>query len=86
LAEYVREVSAWRVTMTPPMLNAARAVLFLASGPGKAGALRLALEGSLPPALLPVKAVRPASGCLDWMVDLAAASGLARVTSVSTET
>ena len=86
LAEYVREVSAWRVTMTPPMLNAGRAVLFLVSGPGKAGPLRLALEGSLPPALLPVKAVRPSSGCLDWMVDLAAASGLAHVTSVSTET
>jgi 6-phosphogluconolactonase len=86
LAEYVREVSAWRVTMTPPMLNAGRAVLFLVSGAAKAGPLRLALKGSLPPALLPVKAVRPASGCLDWLVDLAAASGLARVTSVSTET
>ncbi len=86
LAEYVREVSAWRVTMTPPMLNAGRAVLFLVSGSDKAGPLRLALEGSLPPALLPVKAVRPASGCLDWMVDMAAASGLARVTGGSTET
>jgi 6-phosphogluconolactonase len=85
LAEYVREVGAWRVTMTPPMLNAGRAVVFLVSGSDKAGPLRLALEGSLPPALLPVKAVQPASGCLDWMVDARAASGLARVTDVSTE-
>jgi 6-phosphogluconolactonase len=76
LAEYVTVVEAWRVTLTPPMLNAARAVVFLVSGTGKAGPLRQVLEGALPPDLLPARAIHPASGRVDWLVDAAAGSGL----------
>jgi 6-phosphogluconolactonase len=86
LAEYVEEVGSWRVTMTPPMLNAARAVIFLVSGADKARPLRLVLESSLPPTRLPARAVRPVSGRLEWMVDRPAAAGLSRVTGAATET
>ncbi|HEV7404597.1 MAG TPA: 6-phosphogluconolactonase [Chthoniobacteraceae bacterium] len=61
-----------RVTMTLPLLNAARKVFFLAKGAGKAEMLRRVLSGdpSLPSAL-----VHPAQGEVAWLLsdDLAAA-------------
>ncbi|HET6577081.1 MAG TPA: 6-phosphogluconolactonase [Gemmatimonadales bacterium] len=85
VAEYVGTVEAWRVTMTPPLLNSARAVAFLVSGAGKAGPLRQVLQGGLPPDLLPARAIHPASGRLDWLLDAAAASGLPHVSTHSVE-
>lgn len=76
VAEYVRAVVGWRVTMTPPLLNSAGAVAFLVSGTAKAGPLRQVLQGALPPELLPARAIQPATGRLDWLVDAAAGSGL----------
>ena len=77
VAEYVGVVIGWRVTMTPPLLNSARAIAFLVSGTAKAGPLRQVLQGGLPAELLPARAIQPASGRLDWLLDAAAASGLA---------
>lgn len=61
-----------RVTMTLPLLNAARKVFFIAKGAGKAPMLRRVLSGdpSLPSAL-----VQPADGEVSWLLsdDLAAA-------------
>jgi 6-phosphogluconolactonase len=68
----------WRVTLTPVVLNAARGVVFIVSGAGKAGALREVLEGPLAPDRLPAQAVRPARGHLTWLVDSAAAAALRR--------
>lgn len=59
-----------RVTLTLPVLNAARAVAFLVSGPDKAPALRGALAGE---ADLPAARVKPNDGVLRWFVDFAAA-------------
>jgi 6-phosphogluconolactonase len=83
VAEYVRAVGAWRITMTLPLLNSARAVLFLVSGADKAEALHRVLELAPPPDQAPAAAVRPALGRLDWLVDAAAASRLVRVSTVS---
>jgi 6-phosphogluconolactonase len=83
VAEYVETVEGWRVTMTPPLFNSARAVAFLVSGTGKAGPLRQVLQGTRPPDLLPARAIHPASGRLDWLLDAAAASGITRVSTTS---
>jgi 6-phosphogluconolactonase len=60
-----------RVTLTLAALNAARQVLFLASGPGKAEAVSAVLEGRDPH--LPATHVCPKSGEVLWFLDEAAA-------------
>ncbi|GAB4450503.1 MAG: 6-phosphogluconolactonase [Anaerolineae bacterium] len=62
-----------RITLTLPLLNAARLVIFIATGSNKAEVLPRVL---LPNATLPAGLVRPASGQLHWLVDAAAAAGL----------
>ncbi len=67
-----------RVTLTFPVLNAARAVLFLVSGANKAEALRDVLEGRPSREQRPAVGVRPVDGTLTWLVDQAAAGRLTR--------
>jgi 6-phosphogluconolactonase len=67
-----------RVTFTFPSINAARHVLFLVAGSGKAEALRDVLEGDFLPESRPAVGVRPTAGTLTWMVDEAAARLLKR--------
>ncbi len=62
-----------RITLTLPVLNAARRVFFLVSGDTKATALRVALEAS---GHLPVQLVHPKKGELLWLADSAAAGKL----------
>jgi 6-phosphogluconolactonase len=62
----------WRVTLTPPILNAARNVTFIVSGASKAERLQQVLQGPFTPDLLPAQAIRPTQGRLTWMVDQAA--------------
>jgi len=65
-----------RVTLTYPVLNAARAVVVLVSGADKAGAVARAFDDGVPVADCPVRGVRPAAGSLTWHLDAAAASKL----------
>ena len=65
-----------RLTFTPPILNAARHVLFLATGADKADALREVLQGEVNPDEYPAQLVRPKNGEVTWMVDTAIASKL----------
>lgn len=67
---------ARRVTLTPQVFNAARRVLFLASGESKSDTLASVLNGDYRPGLLPAQRIRPSDGQLIWMVDQAAASRL----------
>ncbi len=63
-----------RSTLTFPVLNAARRVLFLVSGVSKAEALRDVIEGAATRETRPAAGVRPRDGMLTWLVDEAAAS------------
>ena len=76
MAEDVTEVGMWRITLTPVVLNLARAVVFLVAGAGKASMLRQVLEGPYTPAELPAQIVRPSPGEVIWLVDAAAAAKL----------
>jgi 6-phosphogluconolactonase len=77
LAEYVSEVSMWRVTLTPPVINAAADVLFVVSGSAKAPMLHQVLEGPRRPDALPAQAIVPRAGAT-WLVDAAAGADLRR--------
>jgi 6-phosphogluconolactonase len=66
-----------RVTLTFPVLNAARQVLFLVAGASKAAAVRGVLTGPEPADPLPARRVQPTDGGLTWLLDEAAAAGLA---------
>jgi len=67
-----------RLTLTVPVLNAARYVLFMVTGADKAGALREVLQGTASPEQYPARLVRPGADRLEWLVDEAAGSGLDR--------
>lgn len=67
---------AQRVTMTPPVFNSARRILFLVSGEGKSAILADVLNDEANPERLPAQRIRPLDGQLIWMVDQAAASRL----------
>lgn len=71
----VPKLETVRITLTLPVLNAAKAVDFLVAGEGKAETLKEILEGDADPEQYPAKLVRPA-GDLTWMVDRAAAGTL----------
>lgn len=68
VASWAPTPAAWRMTLTLPVLNAARAVLFVVTGADKAGPLRSIRSGShdLPAALVRARATV-------WMVDARAA-------------
>lgn len=75
---WVAELRSWRITLTYPVLNAARQVCVLVSGADKAETLRAVLEGGEDGAHFPVQDVHPQQGLLTWLVDEAAASRLTR--------
>jgi len=68
----VEKLGTVRLTLTVPAINAARRIVFLVAGEGKAGALEKILEGDTNPHEYPAKLVRPKGGAT-WMVDRAAA-------------
>ena len=69
LAVYVEKLKAWRVTLTLPVINTARHVIFLVSGTSKAETLARIRAGEP----LPAGLVRPDQGRLLWLLDRAAA-------------
>ncbi len=73
---FVARLAARRTTLTLPVLDRARAVLFLVSGPEKAEALRRVLAPAPGMEPLPAGRVRPDGGSVLWLADRAAASGL----------
>jgi 6-phosphogluconolactonase len=77
VANWVEKFSTHRITFTLPVLNAARCVAFLVSGTDKAVALEAVLQSNAPGEQYPAKLVHPTNGKLIWLVDRAAASGLA---------
>jgi 6-phosphogluconolactonase len=76
LAPWVEKFETFRITLTPPVLNRAAAVLFLVAGEEKADALHAVLEEVGDADLYPARIVRPDGGDLLWLIDRAAAKRL----------
>jgi len=74
VTNHVPQSGARRISMTPRLLNEAKAIILLTAGSNKAKALARA-QGD-PASDSPVSRIRPARGSLMWMVDRAAASQL----------
>jgi 6-phosphogluconolactonase len=74
---YVPSQDMYRVTLTAPIINHAREVLFLVSGAGKAEALQNVLEGAFQPDEFPAQLIRPSGAHATWLVDRAASHKLA---------
>jgi len=77
-AQYVDKLAAWRVSLAPPLLDAAAEVAFLVEGGGKAEVLAAILEGPYQPDVLPAQRIQPTAGRVRWLVDAAAAARLRR--------
>lgn len=76
IAPWANAVEAYRLTLTLPVLNAARAVMFVVEGKGKAGVVRRVLAPRDGEPILPAARVRPETGACAWLLDTAAASAL----------
>ncbi|MCB9451616.1 MAG: 6-phosphogluconolactonase [Anaerolineaceae bacterium] len=75
-ANHVPQKGVWRLTLTRPVINAARQVTFLISGAEKAARLREVLYGVHQPHHLPSQFIHPVDGDLIWLLDRATASQL----------
>jgi 6-phosphogluconolactonase len=68
----------WRLTLTVPVINAARRVVFVATGEEKAAVLARILQGPPRGDELPAQLIAPHPGRLTWLLDEAAAARLHR--------
>ena len=71
-----QQKQSWRVTLTWPVINAAREVFFLIDGPAKADPLGRVLQGPYDPETLPSQLIQPQNGRLLFLLDTAAAAHL----------
>lgn len=77
VSNWVEKLKTYRLTLTLPVLNAARTVAFLISGTDKAAVLKTVLEDpAAPPEQYPSKLIRPNDGELIWFLDRGAANAL----------
>jgi 6-phosphogluconolactonase len=65
-----------RITLTAPLINQARNVLFLVTGENKSGILKTVLTAPRRPERYPAQLIRPEQGEVFWYVDGRAASRL----------
>lgn len=73
LPVFVPKLDTWRISFTPRTIKAARKILFLVAGEGKAATLAQVLEGELLPGKYPSQLFREDA---TWLVDQAATSDL----------
>jgi 6-phosphogluconolactonase len=69
-----------RVTMTPPLFNAAERVIFLVTGEDKAQAVKGSIEGPHNPDQFPAQVISPERSEVLWVLDSSAASLLSDAT------
>jgi 6-phosphogluconolactonase len=74
VANFVPKLSAYRLTMTAPMINSARNIAFLVCGASKRPAVDVVLHGPRHPDEYPAQLIEPKLGRLWWFLDTAAAS------------
>ncbi len=73
-AVFVPRLNAWRLTLTLPVVNNARQVMFLAEGEKKASIVRKVIHAGTPTEELPATLIHPERGELHWMLDTEAAA------------
>jgi 6-phosphogluconolactonase len=79
VAAYVRQLKSWRLTLTLPVFNSARNVIFLVAGKEKAGAVKKVFSLSSPE--LPAQMVKSGNdNDVLWLLDKDAASLLSEKT------
>lgn len=71
---YVEVKKMQRISFTPPLINAAKRIVFMVTGKEKAEAFKEVTEGGYNPALYPAQIIQPVDGELVWMVDEAIVS------------
>ena len=73
VAPWVEKLNTYRITMTLPVLNNGKSVVFLVTGASKAEILREVIKTDKKPDLYPAQAISPTNGAVSWLVDNAAA-------------
>lgn len=73
---YVPRLSTWRLTLTYPIINAAREVIFVVDGEDKAEVVRRVLYPESPEDRFPAQGIAPSHGHLRWYLTEAAARRL----------
>lgn len=71
---YVAEQRMYRITMTPPLINKAHTIAFLAEGENKAEILKTILIGPQQPDKFPAQVINADNGNLYWLIDKKAAA------------
>jgi 6-phosphogluconolactonase len=74
VANHVPQKETWRVTLTWPVIVAAKDIFFLIGGKDKADPLHRVLQGPYDPETLPSQLIQPKSGKLLMLLDHDAAS------------
>ncbi len=74
VANQVPQKDTWRITLTWPVINAARDVFFLIAGKDKAQPVHDVLLGKYDPEVLPSQLIRPSDGRLLMLLDRDAAA------------
>ena len=69
---HVPKLNEWRITLTPPIINASKNVMFLVSGERKAKALRGVHEGNQRAEKFPAQMIQPMAGEIIWFIDKSA--------------
>ena len=72
---WLEQQNMYRITLTAPIVNAAKALAFIVSGSGKATALNNILHKPYEPETYPSQIIKPTNGELHWFVDEAAMNG-----------
>lgn len=77
-AYFLKSQEMYRITLTAPLINEAKNIIFLVFGEKKIDALYQVLEGPESYQKYPSKLINPKSGNVYWMVDELAASKIER--------
>lgn len=72
-APWVEKLNTYRITLTLPVLNNGKSVVFLVTGESKAEILRTLMNTNPNPDQYPAQAISPTNGAVSWLVDKAAA-------------
>lgn len=77
IGHFVEQLKAYRITLTPPVINHAKHVIFLVAGADKAAALQAVLSHApFDPDQFPAQIVQPVTGAVTWLIDQSSAAEL----------